>query len=67
MKTLVYNPSKNRCMDCPSLMCRVYYPKTGIMKGYCAHICATVTGRDLCHLPRQPTTTKELELSFDFD
>lgn len=63
MKTLVYNP-KNRCMDCPSMKCRVYYPRTNLLKGYCEQICATVTGSDLCHLPRLPTEAVQLELSF---
>ena len=53
MKPQVFNP--RRCRDCPKMWCRVYYPKTEQLKGWCASLRRAVDGSDLCHLPREPT------------
>ena len=53
MEPLVYH--QRRCSECPQMWCRVYYPRTDTLKGWCATIRATVSGNDLCHLAREPT------------
>lgn len=49
----VFNPG--RCQDCPNMWCRVFYPRTQTLKGWCCTMRRAVTGHDLCHLPREPT------------
>lgn len=53
MEPLVFHPGF--CHDCPLMWCRVYYPKTEQLKGWCATLRRAVTGNDLCHLAREPT------------
>ena len=52
------------CLECKNMICRVFNVKSEAWTGFCSAGRCKVSGQDECHLPRQPTNAKELDLSF---
>ena len=54
-----------KCLECPNMICRVFIVRSESWTGFCSSSRCAVTGDDLCHRAREPTTQPEqLELSF---
>lgn len=42
-----------KCLDCDMMVCREYYMKKDVWKGYCQRLRLKVHGNDDCHAESQ--------------